>query len=153
MHINTLHREQKIPAPLPEVFAFFSVANNLNRITPDWMKFQIVQQTDAEMKTGTLIYYKLVWKGLPMKWTTRIEEWQPPAYFVDVQLRGPYHLWRHKHTFELCDGGTLMRDTVEYALPMGWWGEIIAGKQVRRDVDRIFDFRAQEISRLFGGVR
>jgi len=149
MKLNLLQREQKIPASLPEVFAFFSEARNLDRITPPWLRFQVREQTDRELKVGTLIHYKLAWNGLPLKWTTRIEEWQPPVFFVDIQLKGPYRLWRHRHSFEPCDGGTLMKDTVEYALPMGFLGEIFVGRRVRHDVERIFDHRAHQISDLF----
>lgn len=151
MKINVLRREQCIPARLPEVFAFFSEARNLDRITPPWLRFKVLAQTDPELKVGTLIYYKLAWSGVPLKWTTRIEEWCPPALFVDVQLKGPYCLWRHTHEFEACDGGTLMRDMVEYALRMGHLGDFCAGGLVRRDVERIFDYRAKQISAIFPG--
>ena len=149
MKVRTLLREQWVPAPLPEVFAFFSEPRNLDHITPPWLHFRILKQTDRELKAGTQIYYKLAWHGFPLTWTSRIEEWRPPIRFVDVQVKGPYRLWHHTHTFEARDGGTLIRDTVRYAAPMGGLGYFCAGWLVHRDVIRIFEYRAKQISLLF----
>ena len=148
---RTFHRQQIIPAPLSEVFAFFSEARNLDRITPPWLHFNLLSQTDRELKAGTLIYYQLAWHGLLLHWTTRIEEWCPPTRFVDIQLKGPYRLWHHTHSFEACDGGTLIKDTVQYAVPAGVLGDLFAGWLVRRDVERIFDYRAKQIPSMFEG--
>lgn len=147
MMVRTLHREQWIPASLAEVFAFFSQAGNLDRLTPPWLHFNILGQADPELKVGTLISYKLAWHGFPLAWTSRIEEWRPPTLFVDVQVKGPYRLWHHLHTFEARGGGTL--DMVRYAIPMGPLGDSCAGMLVRRDGERIFDYRARQISLIF----
>ena len=151
MKIRTFHREQRIPAPLPEVFSFFSEARNLDRITPPWLHFKVLNQTDRGLKAGTLIDYELAWHGIPMRWTTLIQEWCPPTKFVDLQLKGPYCLWHHTHSFETCDGGTLIKDTVQYAVPAGMLGDLFAGWLVRRDVERIFDYRAKQIPAMFEG--
>lgn len=148
MRIRTFHREQKIPALLPGVFSFFSEARNLDRITPPWLHFKVLDQSDSELKAGTLIHYELAWRGIPLDWTTRIEEWCPPTLFVDVQSKGPYRLWRHTHSFEAC-GGTLIKDTVQYAVPAGVLGDLFAGWLVRRDVEQIFDYRAKQTCAIF----
>ena len=149
MRVSTLHCEQRITAPLPEVFSFFCEARNLDRITPPWLHFKVLGQTDRELRAGTLIYYKLAWHGLPLDWTTRIEEWHPPTRFVDLQLKGPYSLWRHTHSFEACEAGTLIRDTVHYAIPGGTLGNLCAGWLVRPDIERVFDYRAENIRAIF----
>lgn len=149
MRIQTLHREQWIGRPLAEVFSFFSEARNLDRITPPWLHFRVLRQRGRELRPGTLIDYKLVWHGLPMDWTSRIDEWKPPFRFVDVQLKGPYRLWHHTHNFEALDGGTLISDTVRYSVPYGLLGEFLAGWLVRRDVEGIFDYRATAITTFF----
>jgi hypothetical protein len=146
---RVLHREQWVPASLPEVFSFFSEARNLDRITPPWLHFKLLGQTDPRLRAGTLINYKLAWYGIPLNWTTRIEEWCPPTRFIDIQLKGPYRFWRHTHAFEPRDGGTLIKDTVHYAVPMGALGYLCAGWLVRRDVTRIFDYRAKQIPSMF----
>ena len=78
----------------------------------------------------------------------RIEAFEPPSHFVDVQLRGPYRLWRHRHEFEDHDGGTRMRDVVEYELRGGPLGRVAHALFARQALRRIFDFRAARIAEL-----
>ena len=111
-------------------------------------------RTAIAMGAGTLIRYRLRVRGVPVGWLTAIREWDPPHRFVDEQLRGPYALWHHTHSFEAHPGGgTLMRDEVRYALPLGPLGELARRLFVARDVEAIFDFRAQRIVRAAGRVR
>jgi hypothetical protein len=94
------------------------------------------------MAPGALIEYRLKLHGVPIRWRTTIAVWDPPRRFVDVQLSGPYRMWHHTHDFVPAPGGgTLMRDTVRYALPLGPLGEAAHRLFVRRDLERIFDFR------------
>ena len=77
------------------------------------------------MGKGALIRYRLRVRGMPVSWLTEITAWEPPHRFVDEQVRGPYTLWHHTHTFEaLDDGGTLMRDVVRYRVGFGPLGVI-----------------------------
>ncbi len=147
--ISAIHREQRVQASLPAVYSFFSDAGNLDKITPPWLHFKVLGQSEPVLSTGTLIHYRLAWHGIPMNWTSRIEEWCPPTRFVDVQLKGAYRSWHHTHTFEACDGGTLISDSVHYEVPMGAAGNFLAGWMVRRDVERIFDYRTAQISSIF----
>ncbi len=144
-HNYVKHATLAVDRPLEEVFAFFSDAFNLQRITPPWVGFRILTPPPIEMRVGTLIDYQIKLHGLPVRWRTRICEWQPPHRFVDEQLRGPYKRWRHEHTFEQIDGVTLCRDTVEYAVPGGPLAPLIHRLLVKRDVDRIFGFRMRAL--------
>jgi len=144
-----LEREQRIPRSIHEVFAFFSDAHNLEAITPPWLHFRIVRVTEGEIRQGTLIQYSLRWRVVPLRWTTEITEWEPPHRFVDNQISGPYRLWHHEHTFTANGEATLMRDHVTYALPLGILGRGAHAVMVRRDVARIFDYRAQYIAQAF----
>ena len=148
MRAHRLEREQLLPGPPEEVFELFADAFNLEAITPPWLNFRVLTPKPVEMGEGTLLSYRLRLRGVPVRWHTRIERWDPPHAFVDVQLRGPYRLWHHTHTFEPRDGGTLMRDVVRYALPLGPLGAAAHLAFVRRDVERIFDFRHAEVERL-----
>lgn len=145
----SIHREQWVPRPLDDVFRFFCDARNLEVLTPDWLKFRVVT-LPAEIATGVHIHYRLIWHGIPFRWITEIMRWNPPHDFEDVQLSGPYKLWRHGHSFEALDGGTRMTDHVEYALPLGPLGRIAHALQVRRNVETIFDFRQDRIRQMFG---
>jgi ligand-binding SRPBCC domain-containing protein len=142
MAIHVLKRQQLLsPAP-QEIFPFFGDALNLEAITPPWLGFRVVTPGPIEMAPGTLIEYRLKLHGVPIRWRTTIAVWDPPRRFVDVQLSGPYRMWHHTHDFEPAPGGgTLMRDTVRYALPLGPLGELAHRALVRRDLDRIFDYR------------
>ena len=141
---HTLVREQILRGTPDQVFPFFAEAANLEAITPPWLRFRIITPGPIEMREGALIEYRLRLHGLPIRWRTRIDEWEPGVRFVDRQLSGPYRLWHHTHEFEPAgDGRTLMRDTVRYALPAL---DRLTHPLVRRDLRRIFDFRAQAIA-------
>jgi ligand-binding SRPBCC domain-containing protein len=145
-----LERRQLIPRPRPEVFAFFADAHNLETLTPPWLRFGLTSAGSIEMAPGTLIAYRMRVHGIPVRWLTRIEEWQPDEHFVDRQLRGPYRLWHHTHTFEPHPDGTLMVDRVRYLLPFGPLGRLAHLAFVRRDLRMIFDYRRDTVVRLLG---
>ena len=147
MRYHVLRREQVLPAPPEEVFPFFADAHNLEAITPPWLGFRVLTPRPVEMRPGALIEYRLRLRGIPLAWLTRIAEWVPGVRFVDEQLSGPYRLWHHTHDFEPAGaGGTLMRDTVRYALP-GWpLGEVAHALVVRRDLEAIFDHRRDAVA-------
>lgn len=146
MRVHHFHAELFLPRKREEVFPFFSDAHNLELITPPWVKFKVLTPRPIPMHAGALIDYRLRIHGFPLKWQTIIMAWEPPFRFVDEQKRGPYRLWRHTHTFEEKDGGTLCLDHVEYAV---WGGEIIHRLFVRRDVERIFAFRQEALRKQF----
>jgi ligand-binding SRPBCC domain-containing protein len=154
MDVHTLRREQRLHGSPQSVFAFFGDARNLEAITPPTSGFPILTPGPIEMRTGTLIRYRLRVHGLPVGWTTVIREWQPPQRFVDEQLRGPYALWQHTHTFEDDgDGGTVMRDVVRYAIGFGRLGGLAQRLLVRRDLEAIFDYRAARVRELLSAAR
>jgi ligand-binding SRPBCC domain-containing protein len=142
----TLETELWLPRPRDEVFAFFANARNLEAITPPWVKFAVLTPGTIEMRPGTLIDYQIRVHGIPIRWRTEIADWQPPHRFVDRQLCGPYRLWHHTHAFEERDGGTLCLDHVRYR-PRG--GALVHWLFVRRDVERIFNYRQQRLVELF----
>jgi len=143
VRVHRLERVQRVPLPLEEAFAFYGSADNLERITPPWLRFEIQEPRPGRLAAGTLLHYSLVLHRFPVRWTTQIRTWEPPHRFVDVQLRGPYRLWEHTHTFEDAgEQGTLVRDRVEYAAP---GGTLIDRLFVRKDLERIFNYRAREL--------
>ena len=147
-----LERSLFIAKPREEVFAFFSDAVNLERITPPFLRFHILTPGPISMKAGTLIDYELRLYGLPFRWRTLIESFNPISSFIDVQIKGPYRTWLHRHEFEDVPGGTQMHDRVEYEMPFGWIGNITHALFVRRSVERIFTYRNATITEIFGGA-
>jgi ligand-binding SRPBCC domain-containing protein len=147
-HEYTLERSQRLQLPVERAFAFYADARNLEAITPPWLGFRVITAGPIEMAAGTLIDYRLKLRGLPVRWRTRIEAWEPPHRFVDTQLRGPYALWEHTHSFKP-DGpdAVVIADHVRYALPLGPLGRLAHAAVVRRDLERIFDYRAEAVRR------
>jgi len=148
--IYELRRETFIPSPLPAVFEFFSAARNLAAITPASLRFRLLTPEPISLDAGAELRYSLRVRGIPVRWKTTIETWNPRHEFSDIQSRGPYKLWHHTHRFREADGGTWMEDTVRYALPFGPLGRLAHWLYVRRDVESIFDYRAARIKELFG---
>jgi ligand-binding SRPBCC domain-containing protein len=150
MRVHVLEREQLIPRSLAETWEFFQDAHNLEAITPAFLGFRVTTPKPIAMGEGALIDYRLRLHGIPVRWRTRIAAWEPDVRFVDEQVRGPYALWHHTHTFEARADGTLMRDRVRYRLPLGLAGGIAHVAFVRRDLERIFDFRRDEVEHRLG---
>jgi ligand-binding SRPBCC domain-containing protein len=147
----TLEREQVIDRSLQEVFAFFSDAQNLSTLTPDWLKFQIIAPLPIEMGAGTLIDYQIKLHGFPMRWQSEITAWEPPHRFVDKQRRGPYRYWVHEHSFDADSANrTIIRDRVRYAVP---GGELVHKLFVEPDLERVFTYRARKLDEIFHGER
>lgn len=143
-----LKREQWVPHPMETVFPFFEAPHNLAKITPPWLGFHVIAMAPNTIQRGTLVTYRLLWLGIPYRWRTRIEAWEPNTQFVDTMLSGPYIFWRHTHTFEECAGGVYLTDRVRYRLPFGPLGILLHALVVRRQLDRIFDYRVEKIATL-----
>jgi len=149
MSAHTLVASQTIHRPIEEVFAFFSNPRNLGRITPSAMGFEQVS-TDLTMRPGLEIEHRIrPLLGIPMTWRSRIESYDPPRSFVDVQVRGPYRRWEHRHTFTSVAGGTRIDDEVRYELPLGPLGAMAHSVAVREQLLEIFRHRARTIEAIF----
>ncbi|MFN2378262.1 MAG: TIGR01777 family oxidoreductase [Candidatus Binatia bacterium] len=146
---KVLEQEVWFEHKVEDVFAFFADARNLEMITPSFLRFRITKVPEEGLSEGALIEYRLRLRGIPFRWRTRIDVWDPPRVFVDRQLKGPYRSWVHTHEFEPLDGGTLVRDVVRYELPFGALGELVAGKLVEKDVALIFAYRRTRLLELF----
>ncbi len=148
--VYRLYRKQRVERPIEEVFAFFERPENLDTITPPSLRFRILTPLPIVMKEGALIDYSVRISGLPVRWTTYIDRYDPPHNFVDVQLRGPYSFWHHTHRFTVAgSNATLIEDEVLYLLPFGVAGRAAHALWVRRQLEYIFDYRARRYRELF----
>jgi ligand-binding SRPBCC domain-containing protein len=153
--MNTIQRARRtfflesqvvVAGAIEDVFRFFADAGNLERLTPPWLRFQILTQSPIEMRVGARIDYRLRVRGIPLRWQSEITAWEPPRRFLDEQRRGPYRLWVHEHTFESVEGGTRVRDHVAYAVPGGW---LVQRWFVGPDLQRIFEYRRRALQQMF----
>ena len=150
MKLYTFKKEQKISKSIIDVFDFFSKPENLSVITPNKMDFRILTPSPIEMKEGTLIDYTVKIMSFPIRWRTLITKYDPPSMFIDQQLKGPYSMWHHTHLFEkINDNETLIKDVILYAVPFSFIGSITHSLYIKRDLEKIFDYRSQEIKRIF----
>jgi ligand-binding SRPBCC domain-containing protein len=149
MKVHRLVREQLLGGSLDEVFAFFTDIRNLECITPAWLGFRILGMRPDTLGEGAIIDYTIRLAGVPVRWRTRIVDWDPGRRFVDVQERGPYALWEHTHSFREVAGGVLMRDEVRYAMPFGLLGSIVHALAVRASLARVFDYRLEVLTGRF----
>lgn len=119
MKVHILQSEVWVPRPREGVFEFFSRAENLEALTPNWLHFSVLSPSPTVMKTGTRIRYRLRLHGIPLRWESEITAWELPHRFVDEQRTGPYRLWIHEHRFLEHAGGTRIQDTVQYSVAGG----------------------------------
>lgn len=147
--LHLLRRRTVVPGSLQEVFAFHTDPFNLESLTPPWLAFRVLHSTDRVVRLGTRITYGLGLHGIPMRWESRISEFEEGVSFADEMLSGPYRRWYHRHLFRQVDGGVEIEDVVEYALPFGPIGRLVHKLVVRRQLQQIFDFRTLAIDRLF----
>ena len=146
--------EQFINLPIQDVFLFFSQPKNLSLITPPRLKFNILTPEPIQMYEGQLIDYTLtIMYIINIRWTTLITMYQEPNIFIDQQLKGPYSLWHHTHTFEEKDGGTLIKDKVIYGIPFGWFGRFLNFVYIKHDINSIFKYRHQILNKIFSEIK
>ena len=156
--IYTLTCSQLIKAPMTEVWDFFSSPANLSKITPSRMNFDIQEIEGRETESGMTyrmfqgqhIRYKVtVLPLVRLTWVTEITHVKEYESFIDEQLKGPYTLWRHLHTFEETPEGVMMRDKVDYSIPLGPLGKIANALFVAGQVQGIFDYRFEAVEQIF----
>lgn len=158
MKLYTLYREQRLKIPLDKAWDFFSSPENLKKITPPYMGFEIISDYKNEkMFAGMIIEYivKPV-LNLPMRWVTEITHVKEKEYFIDEQRFGPYKFWSHLHLFRTLPAGKqsgngelIMIDKVNYVLPFGIIGRIAHKLFVRKRIEDIFDYRVKSLKEIF----
>jgi len=146
MRVRNFQSQLWLPQSRDKVFAFFSDAHNLDLITPPWLHFQTNTPGSGEIQPGMVMDHRLCLHGFPLRWRSKITDWDPPARFVDEQVRGPYRLWIHEHRFEERNGGTLTHDHVRYAVLFDF---LIHRLFIRPDIERIFGYREKILREIF----
>jgi ligand-binding SRPBCC domain-containing protein len=151
--VYLLYSRQQVPASLDAVWAFFSEAKNLLAVTPPQLNLKVTNDVYGKtVYAGQVMTYTIKpLLGIPLSWMTEITHVEEKKYFVDEQRKGPYTLWHHQHHFNIIDGGVEMTDLVHYRLPLGPLGSLAHSLVVKKELEKIFAYRYQKISELFGG--
>jgi hypothetical protein len=147
-----LSTSQTVSSDLETVFTFFAQPENLARITPPWLDFQILTPLPLTMRTGAVIDYQIKLGPIPTRWRTLITGFEPGKMFVDEQLNGPYSFWHHTHRFAATDQGTLLTDEVRYLPPLGVLGDLAHALAIKGQLQGIFRHRHRVVDEMFGGV-
>lgn len=152
---HILERRVWLPRPRPEVFDFFADAANLSIIQPPWARPHWLAPP-PRLAAGAVLDFRVRW--LPIAWRVMIREFDRPYRFVDVQLRGPFARWEHRHRFveggESQPGGkpgTWVEDRVTYRLPAGALGRLVHALGGGRRLRGLFDYRDRRLRERFGG--
>jgi len=148
--IYSLEVTQFVKIPLKTAWDFFSSPDNLSKITPEHMGFNITSDPPAKMYPGQIISYKVSpVAGIKTNWVTEITQVVEKSFFVDEQRFGPYKMWHHEHRFEIQGDGVLMTDRVSYKLPFGVFGRIAHALFVRKQLNQIFEYREKCLDNMF----
>jgi len=145
----TLTTSQFFQLDLNNVFSFFSKPENLEQITPPNLKFKIITKSPIQMKKEQIIDYRITISYMPMMWKTLITDYNPPHYFIDKQISGPYSSWIHSHHFDYKNGFTIVTDKVTYKPPLYFIGAIANKIYIRSMLYKIFEYRFYKIAEIF----
>ncbi|HKG23610.1 MAG TPA: SRPBCC family protein [Blastocatellia bacterium] len=141
MKTHRFTKRSEIDAPPEAVFAFHEKPGAVEELTPPWERVEMIEVA-PDLKPGTRTVFKVFMGPLSRLWVAEHTEYIPNRLFADVQRKGPFAYWYHRHIFEATDRNTtIMIDDVEYALPLGRASDLIAGRFVRAKLQRMFDYR------------
>ena len=149
--MHHLKQSQTLPIDREVLWEFISVPQNLNKITPPDMAFEIIGEPPEKTYAGLLLEYRVKVPLLGWStWLTEIKYVEEGVSFMDEQRVGPYKLWLHTHKLEDVDGGTRMTDDIRYLVPFGPIGLLANAVFVGRTLHRIFDYRRVKMEEIFG---
>lgn len=141
-------KETPIAAPPETVFRFHESPGALQQLTPPWEPMEVVE-TSGSLLPGSRVVLAGRLGIIPIRWVAVHTEYEPPHLFADRQESGPFACWYHRHRFlDDGQGGTILRDEVEYRPPLGLLGRLLGGWLIRRKLTRMFDYRHETTRRL-----
>ena len=150
MHVH--HSELIVNESLDVVFDFFNRPENLVKLMPPFMAFELLTPGKLETKVGAVFDYKVKVFGIPNRWTTYISDYNPPHSFSDIQLKGPNSYWHHRHSFKQLANGTLVADDIHYLLPFGVVGKIGNFIVMNPIINALFNHRKKVVAEHFGVI-
>ena len=146
-----IHRQQILNSDIETIWDFASDTENLKKITPPEVGFEILSKSSMAMEEGMIIIYKISpILNIPTSWITEISHVVKHKCFVDTQLYGPYKFWHHQHKFDSIESGqTRMTDIITYETPFGIVGDIANALFLKSKLNKIFDHRTKVLDQMF----
>jgi ligand-binding SRPBCC domain-containing protein len=151
---HLLERRFWVRCPRPEVFEFLADPRNLPLVSPPPTRLVWLAPPPRLLSAGAVLDFSVRMLGVPVRWRVMIREFDRPHRFIDVQLRGPFTRWEHRHRFvegteprdERC--GTWVEDRLVYQMPLGWLGDVAHALAARRRITALFDYRERRLREL-----
>ena len=134
-------RESLIHASPERVFAFHELPDVFERLMPPWENSRIIQSAPNLLPGATAIIETRILGLIPARWEARHTVYEPPHLFEDVQVKGPFRKWRHRHRIEPHAEGAILRDEIEYEPPLGLLGRLASPFMVEPRLRRLFEYR------------
>jgi len=141
MNRSIFVKESVIRAAPARVFAFHQLPDALTRLTPPWETARVLQAAKISEPGAEAIIETRLFGLLPVRWIARHTAYDPPRMFEDVQIKGPFRFWRHRHLIEPHADGSLLRDEIEYQPPLGLLGQLAAPLLITPRLKKMFDHR------------
>lgn len=141
-------KESAINATPREVFEFHESQDALTLLIPPWENMRVVESSGS-LRPGSRVVLKGRKGIVPMRWVAVHTEYDPPHLFADKQESGPFNYWYHRHRIlDDGNGGSLLRDEVEFQPPLGWIGRWLGGWFIRYQLEKMFTYRHATTKRI-----
>lgn len=149
MRLLTFVKATVVPASADELFDWHEAPGAFERLTPPWEHVRILHRQGG-IRDEAIVSLEVGPWPFAVRWDLQHRDYQRGRSFTDVQLAGPFRHWKHVHRM-VPQGphASLLEDIIEYALPLGWLGALVAGPIVQRRLARMFDYRHEVTLRAF----
>ena len=136
-------KESLIGATPSRVFAFHEQPNALELLLPPWESARVIQSAKISEVGSRAIVETRILGPITVQWIAEHTVYLPPHLFEDVQVKGPFHSWRHRHVIESRADAATLRDEIDYEPPMGFVGRLFAPLLIEKRLRKLFDYRHQ----------
>ena len=141
-------KQTVIHASPETVFRFHESPDALTQLIPPWENMKLVESAGS-LRPGSRVVLRGKLGIIPIQWVAVHTEYDSPHLFADRQESGPFAYWYHRHRFiDDGQGGTLLSDEVEYAVPLGAIGQWFGGWLIRRKLEAMFAYRHEKTRSL-----
>ena len=136
-------KESLIRATPERVFAFHEQPDVLVLLLPPWESARVIQSAQISQVGSRAIVETRIFGPISVKWIAEHILYEPPHIFEDIQIKGPFRSWRHRHLVEASQDGATLRDEIDYEPPLGLVGRALAPLLIESRLRRLFDYRHQ----------